>query len=337
MELILRKPADYHVSQDAVEEFETAVLADPRVAPATMNPLGEAAAVAATRVLRKAGANPGRAMRRLAGPASGMRPPADYLAIMMGLDVLKCAPWFMRRARKSVYLFDAWPMWHEQISRFVESWDVRYAFVSSSQAAERLGGMSRGCTFTWLPEGVDVRQYQQRSYLERDIDVLQLGRKYDALHELIRPALAKAGRSYLYEREKAKIIFSSRADFVAGLARAKVSICVPSSITHPERAGDIETMTIRYLQSMVSKNLVVGRAPREMVDLFGYNPVVEIDMHDPAAQLLGILENYEGYVPLIEKNFDEVGRNHTWTDRWTRMATLLFPEAVQPPDEPHKS
>ena len=56
--------------------------------------------------------------------------------------------------------------------------------------------------------------------------------------------------------------FSRRRDaFIDGLARSRVSICVPSSVTHPERAGDIETMTIRYLQSMVSKCVVLGRAP----------------------------------------------------------------------------
>jgi hypothetical protein len=138
------------------------------------------------------------------------------------------------------------------------------------------------------------------------------------------PALKKAGKTYVYETEKGKIIFPGREEFVRGLARARVSICVPSSITHPERAGDIETMTIRYLQSIASKCLVLGHAPAEMVELFGYNPVVEIDMSDPVGQVLDILGRYEDYLPLIERNFDRVSREHTWENRWKGMAAVLF-------------
>ena len=109
-----------------------------------------------------------------------------------------------------------------------------------------------------------------------------------------------------------------------GLARSRISICVPSNITHPARAGDVETMTIRYLQSMVSKCLVVGYAPKEMIELFGYNPVVEIDMENPADQLLDILNNFVKYTPLIEKNYNSVLKNHTWRQRWTEIADVIF-------------
>ena len=93
---------------------------------------------------------------------------------------------------------------------------------------------------------------------------------------------------------------------------------------HPERAGDVETMTTRYLQSMVSKCLVVGHAPAEMIGLFGYNPVVEMEMHRAGEQLLEILERYEEYVPLIERNFEAVLSSHTWQERWARMSRVLF-------------
>ena len=83
-------------------------------------------------------------------------------------------------------------------------------------------------------------------------------------------------------------------------------------------------MTVRYLQSMVSKCVVLGHAPSEMVELFGYNPVVEIDTLNPAAQVLDILSHYEDYLPLVERNFDVVTRGHTWRNRWQQMAAVLF-------------
>jgi hypothetical protein len=320
LRLITRKPVRHHVSQDTVDEIEAAILRDLRVAPASENWARGTLSLAA-RGVNRLGLDAGgvlRAGRRTTGRN-------DHFAVMMDLDSSRVAPWFMHSGRKSVYMFDAWPSKHREIISFVENWGIQYAFVSSSQAAERLTKLSDRCTFLWVPEGIDPARYQSRSPLERDIDVLQLGRKHDAWHAIAEPALRRAGRTYLYEKSKGTIVFPTRAEFVSGLARSKVSICVPSSVTHPERAGDIETMTIRYLQSIVSKCLVVGHAPAEMIELFGYNPVVEIDPVSPDEQIVEILEQYEDWMPLIEKNFETVRSAHTWDNRWERMAGVLFP------------
>ena len=278
-----------------------------------------------TRIANRTGLNAGAilgASRRTGRHADASR---DYFAVMMDLDVSDVAGYLARDARKSVYIFDAWPAKHRQIIELVRAWGIQYAFVSSSQAAERLAAAADRGTFIWVPEGIDVARYRYRLPLERDIDVLQLGRKFDDHHRVIVPALANAGKSYVFEKEKGKVIFPTREEFVNGLARSRISICVPSSVTHPERAGDIETMTVRYLQSMASRCLVLGHAPSEMIDLFGYNPVVEIDMSDPAGQILELLAWYESYLGLIDKNYSVVAGHHTWDSRWSRMSEVLFP------------
>lgn len=322
MQLIVRRPRRYHVSHDIVEELESAILRDMRVTPATMNRVVNTGITAAARVLAwvglEFGALPGVRRRQAAG--------ADYFAVMMDLDSTPLAPWFSRNARKSVYMFDAWPATHRAITRFVEDWGVQYVFVSSRQAAERLAPVSESSTFIWIPEGIDPARYRRRAAGERDIDVLQIGRKYDAHHDLIAPALQAAGKHYLFERQKGTLVFPDREQLAEGLARSRISICVPSSITHPERAGDIETMTVRYLQSMASKCLVLGHAPAEMIDLFGYNPVVEIEIDRAADQVLGMLAEYDSYLPMIERNYSIVTTEHTWDKRWERMSSLLFPQ-----------
>ena len=325
MELITRPPRQYHVSHDTAAELERTILEDPRVVPAQSGGVAEAVVDVAARTLRKAGNDIGSLLRvgRRSGGGPAMK--HDYLAVMMELDAARTAPWFIRTGRRSLYLFDAWPARHGEIRAFVEAWGIQYAFISSSQAAERLARLSERCTFMWVPEGVDPSGYQQRSFIEKDIDVLQLGRKYDSYHARIAPGLETAGKSYFHEKEKGGIVFPTREEFVGGLARSRISICFPSSMTHPQRAGDIETMTTRYLQSMVSKCLVLGHAPGEMLELFGYNPVVEVDDADPAGQILEILRDYESYQPLIEKNYDTVRSDHTWRRRWDRMAEVLFP------------
>ena len=75
-------------------------------------------------------------------------------------------------------------------------------------------------------------------------------------------------------------------------------------------------MTMRYLQSIVSKCLIVGQAPKEMIELFGYNPVIEIDWTAPENQITSILNHYNEYQYLIEKNYLMVVNNHTWKHRW---------------------
>ena len=324
LELVVRQPRHYHVSQDTVAELETAILRDVRVAPARMNAVAVSAIVAATMAAARMGINAATLVGKLPGRHQTDHGTRDYFAVMMGIDITKCAPWFVLPARRSVYLFDAWPSKHREIVHFVKSWGVQYAFVSSSQAAQRLSVASDSCTFIWVPEGIDAEQYRARTPGEKDIDVLQLGRKHQPWHDMVHPASAGAF-SYLYEETKGQIIFPERRDFVEGLGRAKISICFPSSITHPERAGDIETMTVRYLQSIASKCLIVGRAPAEMIELFGYNPVIDADMSDPAGQIKSILRNYQDYASLVERNYDAVVREHTWKRRWERMSAILLP------------
>lgn len=246
-----------------------------------------------------------------------------YFAVLMGPDFLKCLPRFCFAGQKGIYMFDAWPQSHGIIKTFLDGFDVGYAFFSSSQVAERLQGIVRRTKCYWIPEGIEPAQYRFYSHEMKDIDVLALGRKYDAYHEQIVHTLRNDRKEYLYEKVKGETIFPTREEFVNGLARSKISICVPSSITHPSRTGDIQTMTVRYLQSMVSKCLIVGHAPEEMIRLFGYNPVIEIERQDPGNQLRFILKNYGDYLSLVEQNYSAVIEHHTWRRRWMQILGLM--------------
>lgn len=246
-----------------------------------------------------------------------------YFNVLLGQEWNLCFPYMLFPGEKSVYLFDAWPCSHKEIVQFVSVHKISHVFVSSSQVAAKLKSMMGEAVFSWVPEGINPRLYMQREYLAKDIDILELGRKYDAYHDGIVQAMKSDGRIHLYEKTKGVVVFPSRGNLIDGLARTKISICVPSSITHPERSGNIETMTVRYLESMASKCLVVGHAPQEMVELFGYNPVVEIDMENPVQQIRSILDNFDDYIPLIEKNYTETVANHTWGKRWEQIAEII--------------
>jgi spore maturation protein CgeB len=74
---------------------------------------------------------------------------------------------------------------------------------------------------------------------------------------------------------------------------------------------------------MASKCLIVGHAPKEMVELFGYQPVIEIDWKDPTGQIEYLLQNFDLHIPLIERNYREVMTKHTWADRFSQIKHIL--------------
>jgi hypothetical protein len=74
---------------------------------------------------------------------------------------------------------------------------------------------------------------------------------------------------------------------------------------------------------MASRCLVVGKMPADMSPLFDYLPIVEIDERRPAEQLLEILDHFDDYAELIERNHEEVVRRHTWARRWEVMKSII--------------
>lgn len=324
MKLILNTRDDGHVAMDIAAELEEAISSDGGASVSAIHPKESVSSKSYGVWLRFERYFPEFIKRVVAALRAKLAAGGQhYFNVLMEPNWRKCFPYVLYPGRKSVYLFDAWPVHHEMISQFVQTHHLSFVFVSSSQCAARLRDMSGSAVYSWVPEGVDSSKYRYSQYEAKDIDVLELGRKYDAYHDLIVKALEDDGRVHLYEKTKGKLIFPTGEDLIDGLARTKISVCVPSNITHPDRAGGIETMTVRYLQSMVSKCLIVGHAPEEMVELFGYNPVVEIDMKKPAEQIRDILENFADYIPLIEKNYTETLANHSWSNRWQQMHAIM--------------
>lgn len=235
----------------------------------------------------------------------GLSRQGTSFSVLCGPDFSYCIPSCFRSVESYVYVFDAWPRDNAVLVDWVRLFGIKKVFLSALQSTELLNqtlGETRGI---WVPEGFQAENYFFQPYDKKDIDIIEFGRRNEPYHQRIMPALKQAGRVH----------YDKRGRVHAPLARAKVSICFPSSITHPERAEFISTMTLRYLQSMVSKCLVVGAIPQDMKLLFDYPAVIEADPNDPGGQLLDILKNFQDYIPLIERNHETVVSNHQWSNR----------------------
>lgn len=313
-----------HVSSDTTNEFESVIISDKLVQTAKdVNKIVFKAIYFLFKLARKLGFSTISKTRKnlLRKPLADSK---HLFTVMMGLDEAKYKPHgYTTNHCRSIFLFDAWEKDYQRVIDFIKKYKIDFVFVTASQSAQKLNTLLGERKFFWIPEGIKREEYQFNDYKNKSIDVLSIGRKYDSYHNQIKEQLELNGRTYLYEKVKGEIIFPTRKEFIEGLSNSKISICIPSNITHPERAGSIETMTIRYLQSMLSKCLIVGHAPKEMIELFGYNPVIEIDYNCPAQQLNKILANFEEYIPLIEKNYANVVANHTWEDRWNSIKNIF--------------
>jgi hypothetical protein len=168
----------------------------------------------------------------------------------------------------------------------------------------------------WLPEAVDPAEYNVGPQLaDRSVDVLELGRKYDAFHRNVVSGLAQSGRVHRYERADGARVFPTRDALRDGLASSRISVCFPRSMTHPDETGGVETVTHRYFESMASRCIILGHAPQELIDVFGYNPVVEVESGAEFSQIGEILGDLRPLQDQVDANFRRLLEVGTWRSR----------------------
>jgi hypothetical protein len=308
-----------HVSLDQIHEFETVIREHPNWDTLAGPPSIPALKIVARLIFWFA---------KILGPLLRLLPvhwrARDYLCVgylAPHYVLYKTFPYFCIPAGlRILWMYDAWEKDYANIEALIRNHKINLAFITSLQTTQHFNALKlEDFRAYWSPEAITVSGYKQKPARERSIDVIQIGRKWDAYHEVIEPFCRAKDLTYLYEKIVGQIIFSSREEYLCGLADSKISICVPASVTHPGRSGKISTMTWRYLQSMASKCLILGILPGEMKLLFDYNPIVEIDMSRPCEQLHEILRTYDSYIDLIERNYLYIAANHQWANRLDTM------------------
>lgn len=228
----------------------------------------------------------------------------------------KTFPYFTKDCDLRVlWTYDVWEPDYDRVREMVSKSGINLLLLSSHQASVHFKKLQLpNCKVHWVPETVNVEDYKQKAWNDRKINILSFGRSWHTYHDLIVAGCEKNGINYQYqERNEQKDVavqglkkglqFPTWSDFVDGLSEAQICICFPRSVTHPKLAGNVSTLTIRYLQAMASKCLIIGAAPTEIEHLLNYNPVIEVDWNNPTHQILEILKNPEPYQELIEKNY----------------------------------
>ncbi len=219
--------------------------------------------------------------------------------------------------------FDCWPKDYQKWEHIFHRYRVKTAFFTARQSADFFRQKMVAMDCLWLPEAADLHEYKADIPLvDRTIDVLELGRRFESYHAAIVSPLQEKGYQHMYVQGK-KRLFSSREQLMDAWQQTKISICFPKSLTNYEGSGGVETVTFRYFESIASKSLIVGHCPQELWDVFGYNPVIEIGDGDYAGKLLTLLSDIANYQDLVDKNYQRMFEVGTWDARVQTMLPLL--------------
>lgn len=217
------------------------------------------------------------------------------------------------------FIYDCWPPRYREWIGLCRRHDIQIAFVTARQSRDYLAARLPHIEFIWMPEACNPDTFIAAKPLsERTIDVLEYGRKLEPLHSQIAEGLHAAGITLAVSSGDL-----TREDFVQRLASAKTVICFPRCMTHPDSTGDVETVTQRYFECMASRCLIVGHCPTELRDVYGYNPVIELDLLRPTRHLCEILDTIHDYQPLVDRNYEMTRKVGTWDRRIRDMISIL--------------
>ncbi len=223
------------------------------------------------------------------------------------------------------FVWDCWPRYFEKMCQWMKKHQIRTAIFTSSQTAERMQQRFPEANIMYCPEAVDTSLYIEGKLLkDRKTDLLEFGRG----SKINGSDNGNDGINHVRTKVNGKLTFTNEQLYEA-MGDAKTTIALPRSITQPKMAGDIETLTQRYWECMLSRMVIVGHAPKELVNLIGYNPVIELDGEHTNEQLHDILSHIEDYQKLVDKNRDTALRMGDWSVRMKDVMSFLQAHCYQ--------
>lgn len=232
---------------------------------------------------------------------------------------------FPYAARNAIvpFVFDCWPSDYDKWEAMLGRFETPISFFTSRGSSDHFRDLGVAGDVHWLPEAVDVERYWgERRLDEREVSVLEIGRRHEGAHLAIRAALD--GTSFTHLFADRGWLFPDRSALIAGLRRSAVLVCYPKSVTHPEAAGNLETATLRYFEAMASGCLMVGQAPAELIASCGYDPVLPLSPDDVGHGIADILQHgLSSHQALVDRNRVWVKNNASWTVRAQELQNIL--------------
>ena len=218
-------------------------------------------------------------------------------------------------------VWDCWPMFFEKTCRWFQRHHVRTAIFTSSQTAERMRQRFPKMNIMTITEGIATDMFEEGQRLtDRCISLYEIGSVKRGYFRKKYPEAYK--RLFTKPKEWGG---GTHADYKRLLQNSKMTVIFPRSITEPETAQGIETLTQRYWECMLSRILMLGHAPKELTDFVGYNPVIELDMEHDLEQIEAILADIANpvYQELVDRNRETALKIGSWDIRMKQVMEWL--------------
>lgn len=223
------------------------------------------------------------------------------------------------------WICDCWPRDYPKWEHLFRRDRIGLAFVSARGSVEHFRRVRPEMETVWMPEACVPGEYSPgRALAERSIHVLEIGRKHRPFHGAVAGPLGAAGHRHVFAEDGTNTpVYPDQASLHAALGDSVISVCFPRSVTHPEQAGGLETVTLRYFESIASRCIVLGRCPAELEALFGFDPVIGVDEADPAGQVLAILREPGRYQAHVDRAYERLLEVGTYAARTESMIKAL--------------
>lgn len=215
-------------------------------------------------------------------------------------------------------IWDCWPMFFDKVVDWLRKYHVRTVIFTSSQTAERMRKEFPDMNILAVTEGINTQFYHAGEFLvDRSIDLLEYGSMERNFFRELVPGINHVNRN------NADGCMDSFEQLTDTMSHAKVTIALPRCDTAPELTGDIETLTQRFWECMLSRTVLLGRAPKELIDLIGYNPVIDLDRNNPDQQVREIVSRISDYQELVGKNRETALKMAPWEIRMKKVMEWL--------------
>ena len=250
------------------------------------------------------------------------KPLSAAVVCMMGLDEAQVFPETFRR-ELIPFIFDCWPDTVEAWESFFIRHGTRTALVTSLDAVRYLKSKLPDLDCYWTPEAIDISAVVPGPALaERDTVLIEYGRSYLEAHAEAKKTLAFMRAKHVHPGLGAKL--TGKAELFAALASSRASLCYPGSVSHPGgRTKNWEAMTQRYLEAVATKTLIVGKVPKDMIELFGFNPGVDSDISSLSSTLKKIHAEPEQFQSIVDESHARLLEIGTWDSRIRQVQHLL--------------
>ena len=216
------------------------------------------------------------------------------------------------------FIWDCWPSMYDRIEKWFYKHNIRTAIFTSSITAEEIRQRCPNVNILHVTEGIDTSVYHAGgSLVRRSIDFLEYGSKQRNLFEKPLEGINHVNSTSIITK------MMTWDDLLNTMSDAKVTLALPRCDIDQEVTGGVETLTQRFWEGMLSRSVLVGRAPKELTDLIGYNPVITLDRQNAEEQIKDIIAHIDDYQVLVDKNREVALTMAPWNIRIKKIMNWL--------------